>query len=97
VSIVEDIPDIRTGLEKIIMAAPGFVCVSAYSNAEDAIRDLPERQPDIVIMDIHLTGASGIDCLRKVKAICPTMQFIMFTIYEDSEQIFEALSAGASG
>lgn len=97
VSIVEDLQDIRTGLEKIINEAPGFACISAYANAEDAIRDLPGLQPDIVIMDINLTGMNGIDCLRKVKATCPKMQFIMFTIYEDSEQIFEALSSGASG
>jgi DNA-binding NarL/FixJ family response regulator len=97
VSIVEDICDIRTGLEKIINEAPGFVCVSAYFNAEDALNDLPVLEPDIVIMDINLAGMSGIDCLRKVKAICPKMQFIMFTIYEDSEQIFEALSSGATG
>lgn len=97
VSIVEDIQEIRTGLERIINEAPGLVCLSAYSNAEDALRDLPGLQPDIVIMDINLTGMSGIDCLRKVKAQCPKMQFIMFTIYEDSEQIFAALSSGASG
>ena len=97
VSIVEDIQDIRTGLEKIIGEAPGFVCLSAYSNAEDAIKDLPGLQPDIVVMDINLTCMSGIDCLRKVKPFCPDTQFIMFTIYEDSEQIFEALSSGASG
>jgi DNA-binding NarL/FixJ family response regulator len=97
VSIVEDIQDIRNGLERIISEAPGFVCLSVYSNAEEAIRDLPGLQPDIVIMDINLPGMSGIDCLRKVKALCPKMQFIMFTIYEDSEQIFEALSSGASG
>jgi DNA-binding NarL/FixJ family response regulator len=97
VSIVEDIQDIRAGLEKIINEAPGLVCLSAYSNAEDAMMGLPVRRPDIVIMDINLTGMSGIECLRKVKAICPKLQFIMFTIYEDSEQIFEALSSGATG
>lgn len=97
VSIVEDIPDIRTGLERIVNASPQFSCISAYDNAGDALRGLTDMPPDIVIMDINLPGINGIDCLRKVKQQCPAIQFIMFTINEDSEQIFEALSSGASG
>src|SRR5258708_21195838 len=94
-SIVEDLQDIRAGLERIINEAPEFFCLATYCDAEDAIRNLPDLQPDIVIMDINLPGMSGIDCLKKVKPQCPDMQFMMFTIYEDSEQIFEALSSGA--
>ncbi|HXD77132.1 MAG TPA: response regulator transcription factor [Puia sp.] len=97
VSIIEDIADIRIGLERIINASPGFLLLSSYDNAEAAVKGLPEARPDIVIADIQLPGMSGIDCVRRVRAGCPQIQFMMFTIYEDSEQIFEALEAGASG
>ncbi|HVS96790.1 MAG TPA: response regulator transcription factor [Puia sp.] len=97
VSIIEDTADIRLGLERIISGAEGFLLLSSYDNAEDAVRMLPEIQPDIVIADIQLPGMSGIDCVRRVKAVCPSIQFMMFTIYEDSEQVFEALEAGANG
>ncbi|HEV9035410.1 MAG TPA: response regulator transcription factor [Puia sp.] len=97
VSIIEDIADIRHGLERIIADAPDFLLLSSYDNAEDAISSLPDIRPDIVIADIQLPGLSGIDCIRLVKAVCPSVQFMMFTIYEDSEQVFEALEAGANG
>ncbi|HWB90870.1 MAG TPA: response regulator transcription factor [Puia sp.] len=97
VSIIEDIADIRLGLERIIAGAPGFLLLSSHDTAEDANKSLPEIQPDIVIADIQLPGMSGIDCIRRVKAVCPAIQFMMFTIYEDSEQVFEALEAGANG
>jgi DNA-binding NarL/FixJ family response regulator len=97
VSIVEDIADIRHGLERILSGAPDFLLLSSYDNAENAITALPDIQPDIVIADIQLPGLSGIDCIRRVKAVCPSIQFMMFTISEDSEQVFEALEAGASG
>jgi DNA-binding NarL/FixJ family response regulator len=97
VSIVEDMKDVRESLQRMIGSAPGFLCLSAYGNAEDALNELPRINPDIVLMDIHLPGMNGIDCIKRVKAICPQMQFMMFTIYEDSEQVFNALAAGASG
>lgn len=97
ISIVEDIADVRTGLERIINANPSLCCVSAYASAEDALDGLPKLQPDIVIMDVNLPAINGIDCLRRMKRLCPDMRFIMFTINEDSDQVFEALSAGASG
>jgi len=58
---------------------------------------LPAVKPDIVLMDINLPGMNGIECIRRVKTVCPQLQFMMFTIYEDSEQVFDALAAGASG
>jgi RNA polymerase sigma factor (sigma-70 family) len=97
VSIVEDIKDVRESLKRTIESAPEFLCLSTYSNAEDALEDLPRMNPDIVLMDINLPGMNGIDCIKKTKAICPEIQFMMFTIYEDSEQVLDALSAGASG
>ncbi len=74
-----------------------FQVLASYSNAETAAEELQAWQPDIVIMDINLPGMNGIECIRKTKAQCPKTQFIMFTIYEDDEKVFEALVAGASG
>jgi DNA-binding NarL/FixJ family response regulator len=97
VSIVEDIQEIRESLQRMISVADDFLCLSVYGNAEDAVKELPQVKPDIVLMDINLPGMSGIDCIKKIKALCPQIQFMMFTIYEDSEQVFDALAAGASG
>jgi len=97
ISIVEDIAEIRDGLRFIVNQTAGFQFVSAYNNAEDAFAGLPEDKPDIVIMDIGLPGSTGIDCIRKLKASDTHMQFVIFTVYEDSDQVFEALAAGASG
>jgi len=97
VSIVEDIDEIRTRLKNILDESEEFVCTGAYSKAEDALNELPAAAQDIVLMDINLPGMSGIECIRRIKAVAPQILFMMFTIYEDSEQVFEALTAGASG
>ena len=97
VSIVEDITEIRDGVQFVLNQTEGFACVSTYGSAEEAATRLPVHKPDVVIMDINLSGMSGIECIRKVKPHLPRTQFMMFTIYEDSEQVFEALAVGASG
>ncbi|MDJ1500631.1 response regulator transcription factor [Xanthocytophaga agilis] len=97
ISVVEDISEIREGIRFVINQTPGFECVSVYENAEDAAAALPALCPDIVVMDINLPGMSGIDCIRKVRAVTSHIQFMMFTVFEEGEQVFEALSAGASG
>lgn len=97
VSIVEDITEIRDGVQFVLNQTEGFACVSTYGSAEEAATRLPVHKPDVVIMDINLPGMSGIECIRKVKPHLPRTQFMMFTIYEDSEQVFEALAVGASG
>ncbi len=97
VSIVEDMKDVNDSLKRMLETATDFLCLSTYNNAEDALKDLPQINPDIVLMDINLPGMSGIECIKKIKNTCPKMQFMMFTIYEDSEQVFDALAAGASG
>ncbi|MGK6352187.1 response regulator [Parapedobacter sp. DT-150] len=97
VSIVEDIAEIREGLRFIINQSEGFECLSTYSNAEDAYEGLLQQAPHIAIMDIALPGVTGIDCIRKLGAQGSSIRFLVFTIYEDSEQVFDALAAGASG
>jgi DNA-binding NarL/FixJ family response regulator len=97
VSIVEDITEIREGMRFMVNQTPGFNCISVYSNAEDALAGLSEDPPDLVIMDIGLSGMTGVECIRKLKATRSKIQFMVFTIYEDSDQVFEALAAGASG
>ncbi len=97
VSIVEDTADIREGMRFIVNQTSGFTCLSAYGSAEEAFIGLTEDAPDLCIMDIALPGSTGVECIRKLKAAGSTIQFVVFTIYEDSDQVFEALAAGASG
>lgn len=97
ICIIEDIQDILSGLELIITRNDQFQLLKSFTNAEEAIKEIPILQPDIVLTDINLPNKSGIDCLKEVKQISPTILFIMFTIYEDSDAVFDALKAGASG
>jgi DNA-binding NarL/FixJ family response regulator len=97
ICIIEDILDILNGLESIIKRDNRFKLVKSFTNAEDALIEIPLLEPDIVLSDINLPQKSGIDCLNEIKPHHPEIQFIMFTIYEDSDQVFEALKAGASG
>src|SRR4030095_15015083 len=94
---VEDLKEVREGMVSLLSLDERFEVLAAFTNAETAEDELPAWQPDIVIMDINLPGMSGIDCIKKVKSLCPATQFIMFTIYENDEKVFDALSAGASG
>jgi len=97
VAIVEDIKEIREGLQLLINSSDDFFCRQVYANGEEALEQMPQSQPDVVLMDIHLPGINGIDCVRKLKHQCPATQFIMSTIYEDDDTIFESLKAGATG
>ncbi len=97
VSIVEDQDQLRNTLSRVLNRADGFKCISTYANAEDALADLPEKKPDVVLCDINLPGMNGVECARKLKQIAPQIQVVMLTVYEDTENIFAALAAGASG
>jgi DNA-binding NarL/FixJ family response regulator len=97
VSIVEDNNQLRATLARILNRADGFRCLSQYANAEDALKDLPRVRPDVVLMDINLPGMNGVQCVRQLKALLPQIQVMMLTVYEDTENIFNALAAGASG
>jgi DNA-binding NarL/FixJ family response regulator len=97
VSIVEDNEKLRGTLARVLNRAEGFNCASQYPSAEDALKDLPNVKPDVVLMDINLPGMNGVECVRQLKKILPQIQIMMLTVYEDTENIFDALTAGASG
>jgi DNA-binding NarL/FixJ family response regulator len=96
-AIVEDLDEVREGLKQFISLSPNFKVLDTFKTAEEALYDLPKLNPDIVIMDISLPGMNGIDCIKQVKSKTPRTQFMMFTVYENDEKVFEALKAGASG
>lgn len=97
VSIVEDSEQVRNTLSRLINRAEGFRCASQYANAESAVEGLPQDKPDVVLMDINLPGMNGVECVRQLKLTIPKTQVVMLTAYEDTENIFDALAAGASG
>lgn len=98
VCIVDDNKDIRSALEQIILMADGYTLAGSYADAEEALQKIPEARPNVVLMDINLgDGESGIDCVRQLKPQYPEILFMMCTIYEEDEKIFEALKAGANG
>ncbi|HET7625822.1 MAG TPA: response regulator transcription factor [Verrucomicrobiae bacterium] len=97
VSIVDDEADLRENIAAYVDAAKGFQCVSVWSSAEEALAELPKEKPDVILMDINLGGMSGIECVRQLKPEMPETQIVMLTVFEDTEKIFSALSAGASG
>jgi DNA-binding NarL/FixJ family response regulator len=98
VCIVDDNKDIRSALEEIVSMSDGYNLSGSFSTAENALQKIPLLNPDVVLMDINLgEGDSGIDCVRKLKEQNPEILFMMCTVYEDDDKIFEALTAGANG
>jgi DNA-binding NarL/FixJ family response regulator len=97
VSIVEDSDKFRETLARVLNRAEGFRCISQYPNAEEALKALPRDKPEVVLMDINLPGMNGVECVRQLKQLIPTIQVMMLTVYEDTENIFNALAAGATG
>ena len=96
-AIVEDLDVVRNGLKDFISLSTDFLVVGSYKSGEEALQKLPDAKPDIVIMDINLPGMNGIEYIRQVKDKSPGTQFMMFTVYENDDKVFEALKAGASG
>ena len=97
VSIVEDDAPARAILTEWVRGANGFKCVGEHESAESALAALPQEKPSVVLMDINMPGMSGIECVRRLKPQMMETQFVMLTVYEDSDHIFKALSSGASG
>ncbi len=97
VSIVEDNEIIRNGLASLISGTDGFRCIGAYPDCESMLHKIRSQLPEILLMDIGLPGLSGIEGVRRVKTNWPQIEVLMLTVYDNSDRIFEALCAGASG
>jgi DNA-binding NarL/FixJ family response regulator len=97
VAIVEDDEGIRSSLSALIKRAKDFKLTGEYANGESALKEIPKNLPDVVLMDINLPGMKGYECVRQLKLAQPTVQFLMLTVYEDSDSLFNSLRAGASG
>ena len=97
VAVVEDDEWLRTNLVTEISRADGFQCLGAFRSAELALEKIPALNPDVVLMDINLPGMDGVQCVRQLKGISPKVQFLMLTVYEESDRIFNSLQAGARG
>lgn len=97
VSIVDDEKNLCESIAAFLNGSAGFRCLSIYGSAEAALKNLPADRPDVVLMDINMSGMNGIECARKLKVLAPRIQIVMLTVYDDTEQIFKALSAGATG
>jgi DNA-binding NarL/FixJ family response regulator len=97
VSIVEDNDQLRGTLARLLNRAEGFACLSQYASAEAALEGLPKDRPQVVLMDINLPGLNGVECVRRLKQAMPELSAVMLTAYEDTENIFNALAAGANG
>lgn len=97
VSIVEDDPSLCKGLARLIGQTRDIRCLGCYANAEDALREIPQSPPEVVLMDINLPGMDGIKCVRRLKELKPSLRIVMVTVYENPERIFNALATGAIG
>jgi len=97
VSIVEDDDGVRAGLVRLLEKSRDFRLLASYFNAETALAGIPSARPDVLLMDINLHAMNGIECVKKLHASDPALRVIMLTVYENPEQIFDALRAGAVG
>ena len=97
VAIVDDDRALCATMAGFLNSAPGFHCLATYPSTEAALAGLPRQRVDVVLMDIHMPGRDGIDCVRELKLRLPELQVVMLTVYEDPERIFAALAAGATG
>jgi DNA-binding NarL/FixJ family response regulator len=97
VAIVDDDEGIRTSLATLIRRAPSMKLTGDYPDGETALKEIPRNPPDVVLMDINMPGIKGPECIRLLKAQLPAVQFMILTVYEDSDSLFNSLKAGASG
>ena len=97
VALVEDDPGVRANLAAMLDSSPGFQCQAAYADGVAALKGIPAKRPDVVLMDINLPGMLGTECVNRLRSVAPNLPVLMLTVYDDSEQIFKSLMAGASG
>ena len=96
IALVEDNKQIQELLEATIAIEKNYTCVAVFSDCQSAISGIPDLLPDVVLMDIGLPDISGIECVRKLKPLCPGTNFMMCTIYDEDEKVWQALEYGAS-
>jgi DNA-binding NarL/FixJ family response regulator len=97
VAIVEDSTAVSTSLEKVLAETGQYICICTCANGEQALRMIPQKEPEVVLMDIELPDISGIECTARLKRLLPDVQILILTVYKNSDLIFKALEAGASG
>ena len=97
VALVEDDAGVRANLAAMLDSSPGFKCNGSYPDGSAALKSILHNRPDVVLMDINMPGMLGPECVRKLKDGAPNLPVIMLTVYDDSEQIFKSLMAGATG
>ena len=97
VSIVEDDPGVRQGLVRILKRSDDFQFLADYASAEAALKEIGSACPDVLLMDINLPGMNGVECVRQLHGLHPSVRVVMLTVYENPDQIFKALTAGAIG
>lgn len=97
VAVIEDDAEVRRSLVGILKRGSSVICVGDYGNAEDALREIPQVQPKVALMDINLPGMDGVHCVRRLSELSPTTQVLMLTVFDNTDAIFNSLAAGASG
>jgi len=97
IAVVEDDKTVSDGLRMLLNGSPGYSCIAAFGSGEEALKEIPEILPDVVLMDINLPGINGIECILKLKEQDLPILYIMLTVFEDADPIFRSLSAGACG
>lgn len=97
VAIVDDNDNIRNNLAEVINESANLKLAGVFEGGQAAIEAIPQLKPDVVIMDIEMPGMDGVECVRRLKAQLPEVNFLMLTVYEDSDRLFESLKAGAGG
>ncbi len=97
VALVEDDAGVRANLARLLDSSPGFRCQGAYADAMAALEGIPADLPDVVLMDINLPDMSGTECVSHLKRAAPNLPVLMLTVYDDTEQVFKSLMAGATG
>ena len=97
VALVEDDAGVRANLAAMLNASPGFHCQAAYADGAAALHGIAASHPDVILMDINLPGMLGPECVRQLQNVAPGLPVLMLTVYDDSEQIFNSLMAGATG
>ncbi len=97
VAVVEDDAGLRRSLRKSLEEGPGTRCVAAVGSAEEALATFPDLKADVILMDVNLPGASGVECVQRLVPLLPKTHFIMLTVFDDTEVVFQSLAAGAIG